>query len=110
MQLPRHATVNPDEDNDRTCISILPPMQIRLPLINNHPIIETNVDAMFASLISSTMARLFGQQQMAIFSAGRQGQVVVAAGSIKWKQNNSHPELDVTCNVDIGRKGMHKYA
>ena len=56
------------------------------------------------------MARLFGQQQTAIFGAGMQGQVVVAAGSIKWKQNNSHPELDVTCNMDIGWKGMHKYA
>ena len=32
------------------------------------------------------MARLFGQQQTAIFRAGRRGQVVVAAGSIKMKQ------------------------
>ena len=56
------------------------------------------------------MAHLFGQQQMAIFGSGRQGQVVVAAGSIKMKQKNSHPELDVTYNMDIRRKGMHKYA
>ena len=56
------------------------------------------------------MARLFGQQQTAFFRAGRQGQVVVAGGSIKMKQKNSHPELDVTCNMDIRRKGMHKYA
>ena len=93
-----------------TWISIPPLTQIRSPLINNQPVIETNVDAMFASLISSTMARLFGQQQTAIFGAGRRGQVVVAAGRVKWKQNNSHLEHDATCNMDIERKGMHKYA
>ena len=49
-----HVKFTSNEDNDPMCISIPPPMQIHSPLINNQPIIETNMDAMFAGWLLET--------------------------------------------------------